>query len=261
MKLFVKPILVAAILALSGVEVSSTELAILKNGSTICHERHEPRGGMTRLYTMDPADGSESYVEIPTAEILSFEVLQTPAARRVVATSVPAPTPPSESPLNGVEDSQSLAEVIQAAGIRNGIDPILIASIIRAESGFHSTAVSPKGAQGLMQLMPSTAARMGVDNPFNPAANVDGGTRYLVELLARYNDNLIDALAAYNAGPNRVEQYHGIPPYRETRAYVKRVITDFNRSKLAQRRAQSASKKSSAVLPNSQKSASTTSQP
>src|SRR5204862_1166347 len=103
-----------------------------------------------------------------------------------------------------------------------------------AESGFKPHAVSPKGAQGLMQLMPHTASQLGVANAFDPKANVEGGTRYLRELLERYNFDLVKALAAYNAGPHRVEQYRGVPPYYETRAYIARIIRDFNRQKLAE---------------------------
>jgi soluble lytic murein transglycosylase-like protein len=88
--------------------------------------------------------------------------------------------------------------------------------------------------------MPATAAKLGVSNAFDPGANVEGGTRYLRELLERYNFNLVKALAAYNAGPKRVEQYHGVPPYYETRAYVTRIIRDFNRKKLAEEKAQRA---------------------
>jgi len=109
--------------------------------------------------------------------------------------------------------------------------------VIRAESGFNPRAVSSKGAQGLMQLMPRTASRLGVVNSFDPGDNLEGGTRYLRELLERYNFDLIKALAAYNAGPRRVEQYHGVPPYYETQAYVAGIIRDFNRKKLAERKA------------------------
>jgi soluble lytic murein transglycosylase-like protein len=125
--------------------------------------------------------------------------------------------------------------MVSAASSRNNIDPDLIFSVIRAESGFNPNAVSPKGALGLMQLMPETAALLGVQNAFDPAANVEGGTRYLSQLLARYDNNLIKALAAYNAGPERVEQYRGVPPYAETRVYVARIIRDLNRKKSAQR--------------------------
>ena len=108
--------------------------------------------------------------------------------------------------------------------------------MIHAESGFNPRAVSPKGAQGLMQLMPRTASQLGVADAFDPGANVEGGTRYLRELLERYNFDLVKALAAYNAGPQRVEQYHGVPPYYETQAYVARIVRDFNRKKLAERK-------------------------
>ena len=87
-----------------------------------------------------------------------------------------------------------------------------------------------------MQLMPKTASQLGVANPFDPQANVDGGTKYLRELIERYNFDLVKALAAYNAGPQRVEQYGGVPPYRETRAYVARIVRDFNKKKLAQQK-------------------------
>jgi soluble lytic murein transglycosylase-like protein len=115
--------------------------------------------------------------------------------------------------------------------------------VIRAESGFKVHAVSPKGAQGLMQLMPQTASKLGVPNAFDPQANVDGGTRYLRELLEKYNFDLVKALAAYNAGPHRVDQYHGVPPYRETRHYVASIVRDFNRKKLAQQKAAKAAAK------------------
>jgi len=105
--------------------------------------------------------------------------------------------------------------------------------VVKAESDGNVRAVSPAGAQGLMQLMPGTAADLGVRDSFQPAENVRGGSTYLDALLTRYHDNLALALAAYNAGPEAVDKYRGIPPYRETRAYVARVIHEFNRRVLA----------------------------
>ena len=103
--------------------------------------------------------------------------------------------------------------------------------MVRAESGGNIFAVSRAGAQGLMQLMPGTAAELGVTDSFRADQNINGGTAYLDALLVRYHDHLALALAAYNAGPAAVDKYHGVPPYRETRAYVARVIREFNRRK------------------------------
>ncbi len=105
-----------------------------------------------------------------------------------------------------------------------------MASVIAVESNFNPNAVSVKSARGLMQLMPETAARFGVTNVFDPRQNIDAGTRYLKELLLRYNGDLALTLAAYNAGPERVGQFRTVPPYRETRDYVRRVTNKFNKT-------------------------------
>ncbi len=126
------------------------------------------------------------------------------------------------------------------AGREHNIDEDLLASVVRAaESGGQVRAVSRTGAKGLMQLMPGTAREQGVADAFRPEQNIAGGTAYLDELLTRYHDNVALALAAYNAGPGAVDRYHGIPPYRETREYVARVIGEFNRRKQMARVAQS----------------------
>jgi soluble lytic murein transglycosylase-like protein len=127
-----------------------------------------------------------------------------------------------------------LSDVVNTASATYHLDPDLVNSVIHAESGFNAHAVSPKGARGLMQLMPQTAGKLGVNDAFDPEANVTGGSRYLRELLERYNFDLIKALAAYNAGPERVEQYRGVPPFRETRAYVARIVHEYNTKKIAQ---------------------------
>jgi len=114
--------------------------------------------------------------------------------------------------------------IIQQASVQFGIDPHLIRAVIEAESGCDSRAVSSKGAQGLMQLMPGTAQEMAVQDPFDPAENIFGGTRYLSVLLKRFNNDKVLALAAYNAGPEAVETYKGVPPFAETREFVKRVM-------------------------------------
>lgn len=207
------------------VHLHAAEMANLRNGFSIRHEHHEIVGDTTRLYmSTDPAGG---YVDVPTADIENFE---------------PAPPDPSDVTAKpaGPMDLQS---IVSAASNLHQIDADFIASVIHAESANNPRAVSPKGAQGLMQLMPGTAGKLGVKDSFDPADNVDGGVRYLRELLLLYNNDMAKALAAYNAGPQRVQQYHGVPPYPETRAYVARVITDYNRKKLAERKQQAQARK------------------
>jgi soluble lytic murein transglycosylase-like protein len=191
----------------------AAEVANLSNGFTIRHQRHEVIGDVTRLYT---GTDTTSYIEVPTSEVASFE---------------PAPPEPAKAETAKPID---LDNVIREVSLRSRLDADFIASVIRAESGGNAKAVSPKGARGLMQLMPGTADQLGVQNSFDAAQNVDGGVRYLMQLLQQFNYDVAKALAAYNAGPQRVTQYKGVPPYRETRAYVTRIIRDYNRKKLAE---------------------------
>lgn len=197
----------------------SAEVAVLRNGEAIRHEHHEVIGQVSRLYLSDAAD---NYVDIPLDQIVRFEKAEEPPPP-------PAPAPPQVLP---PARPATIGDMVSAASSRNRVDPDLVISVIHAESNFDPRAISPKGAQGLMQLMPKTAANLGVSNPMDPVANVEGGTRYLSELLAQYNNDIIKALAAYNAGPERVDQYHGLPPYRETINYVSRIVRDFNSLKL-----------------------------
>jgi soluble lytic murein transglycosylase-like protein len=120
-------------------------------------------------------------------------------------------------------NTQSYLSEIEQAALATGVDQALIRAIIHAESAYQSDAVSPKGAQGLMQLMPQTARMLQVSDPFNPAKNIDGGARYLADLLDQFDGDVTLAAAAYNAGPGAVEKYGGVPPYEETREYVRRV--------------------------------------
>jgi soluble lytic murein transglycosylase-like protein len=122
----------------------------------------------------------------------------------------------------------NLEEIIGAMGQKYGVDSNLIKEVVKAESGFNSHAVSRAGAKGLMQLMPSTASSYGVRDSFDSIQNLDGGTHFLKDLLDRYQGNIPLALAAYNAGPGAVDKYDGIPPYSETQAYVKKIMTGLN---------------------------------
>jgi hypothetical protein len=202
--------------------------AVLRNGFSILHQHRVILGTVTRLYiTQDQS----SFVDIPTAEIDHIESV--PDAPVMNAASK-ADQPTVNQNVSAARPFD-LTETVKTASGEYQLDPDLVTSVIRAESGFNVRAVSPKGAQGLMQLMPQTASILGVHNAFDPEANVHAGTRYLRELLERYNFDLIKALAAYNAGPQRVEQYNGVPPYYETRAYVARIVRDFNKKKLAAR--------------------------
>jgi len=127
----------------------------------------------------------------------------------------------SKKPLQYIRDYDG---IIKQASRRFGVEPSLIKAVIKAESDFDHEAVSHKGAQGLMQLMPQTADEMAVESPFNPEENIFGGTRYLSLLLKRFKNNKTLALAAYNAGPQRVESCQGVPPISETKTFVKRVL-------------------------------------
>ena len=135
----------------------------------------------------------------------------------------------ADSPERRLLDTVPYGSLIVDAADRYRLDGLLLAAVVQAESGFHAGAVSPNGAQGLMQLMPLTAASFGAPVAADPRANVRAGARYLRYLLRRFDDDLELALAAYNAGPAAVHRYRGIPPYRETRAYVERVLTNYMR--------------------------------
>jgi len=220
-------------IAALGLPARAADLAVLSNGFTIRHEHRQAIGDITRLYFS--ADDS-SFTDVPTVDITRFEQDLTPlpiqpAVTVSSAASLAAPSTASAGPRHSPAD---LNQVVNSASAQYHLDPDLVNSVIHAESGFNSHAVSPKGARGLMQLMPSTASGLGVTDAFDPEANVGGGSRYLRELLERYNFDLVKALAAYNAGPERVERYHGVPPFNETRAYVARIVHDYNRKKIAQ---------------------------
>ena len=212
---------------------AAAELAVLRNGFSVRHDHHKVMGDTTRLF-LSPDESS--FTDVSTAEITGYEIdlsLPLPVQPAQSAT----PFAPQSTTAPNPRPAPDLNQVVNSASATYHLDPDLVNSVIHAESGFNSHAVSPKGARGLMQLMPSTASALGVHDSFDPEANVGGGSRYLRELLERYNFDLVKALAAYNAGPERVEQYQGVPPFHETRAYVARIVHDYNRKKIAQEKA------------------------
>jgi len=196
-------LLVAAAL-LAAAPAARADWAVLRNGQRLHVTGYERRGSDVVLRLA----GGEA--TLPASAVLRFE------PEDIFTAAAPAP---AQGPYGAI---------VAKAASQNGLDRNLLSSVIRAESDFHSRAVSPKGALGLMQLMPATARSLAVRNPFNPGENVQAGARYLKELLGKFGTvNL--ALAAYNAGPGNVSLYGGVPPFRETRDYIARVRRDMKK--------------------------------
>jgi hypothetical protein len=198
-----KPIVVLCLLASSAL---AGEFAVMESGARLRVDRHEVAGGKVVLY-----NGSGS-TEMDAALISGFEPDEQQPA--------PAPAPPPQA------KPRDLSHLVADAARRYNLPEPFLRGVIKAESAFRADARSPKGALGLMQLMPATAKAYGVD-PTDPAQNIDAGARYLAELLIRYDHRAWHALAAYNAGPGAVDRYRGIPPYRETRDYINRIFKNW----------------------------------
>jgi soluble lytic murein transglycosylase-like protein len=184
------------------------EYAILATGFSLRVDRHEAAGTGVRVYM------NGGYADFPAGAIVRFEPEYT----------APQAQPPKPTPV-------SPEALVTRAAERWHLPPAFLHAVVKAESGYRADAVSPKGAIGLMQLMPETARILGAD-PNDPEQNVDAGARYLSGLLRKYFDDpyqVRKAVAAYNAGPGAVDRYHGIPPYRETTAYVERVIRQWRK--------------------------------
>ena len=183
------------------------EIAVLTNGQTMKITGHRTEGDTVFLSLKG---GGE--VGTPASQLRGFVPDE-------VADEVAAPT-----------GTRAELEALAAdVARRHGLDPALVLAVASVESSFKPKAVSPKGALGLMQLMPATATSLGVEDAFDPETNLEGGSRYLAELLTLYGGDLRRALAAYNAGPGAVKRHGGIPPYRETRAYVKKVLERYKK--------------------------------
>jgi soluble lytic murein transglycosylase-like protein len=207
--------------------VRAAEHVTLKNGFEMDCSRVEVMGDRVRLYM---GAGEANYQDLASDAIARMETVPDPPP--VAVALPPVPSIDKNAPVAALTKAE-MHQMLAHAGEAHNIDEDLLASVVRAESGGQVRAVSRAGARGLMQLMPGTATQLGVKDAFRPDENIAGGTAYLDSLLTRYHDNVALALAAYNAGPEAVDKYHDIPPYRETRAYVARVIREFNRRKLA----------------------------
>jgi len=235
-----------AVVAGPSLRAYAAEHITLRNGFEFDCARREAAGDRVRLYLL-PAAGSlmpaarvaaadqgaaqdANYIEVAASAVLRIESIPDPvpladAAPLAAPLALVEPARPDSDSLTAAE----MGEMLARAGARHNINTDLLASVVKAESNGNARAVSRAGAQGLMQLMPGTALELGVRNSFAPEENIGGGTAYLDALLMRYHNDIKLAVAAYNAGPAAVDRYHGIPPYAETRAYVARVINEFNR--------------------------------
>ncbi len=211
------------------------ERVTLQTGFDLLCDHRAADGATTRLF-LD--GGSTHYIDVETAAIVSEEPVAdngttataqgNPRASLSNDTGRPGPAHQGAQPGAEVLNPAELHEVLRGAGAAHDLDVDLLASVVHAESGSRVHARSRAGAEGLMQLMPGTAAELGIRDLFSPKENVRGGAAYLDALLNRYHGNVAWALAAYNAGPGAVDRWHGVPPYRETRAYVARIIHEFN---------------------------------
>jgi soluble lytic murein transglycosylase-like protein len=200
-------------LALLGAPVLRAEYVVLRSGQRLTVTGYQLLGDKYRLQM------NGGFVEVPSAEVVAIEPED-------VFTPIVVPVK-----AGALGQNVKFGEFIQSAATRFHVDADLISSVIAIESNFNPKAVSRKNARGLMQLIPGTASRLGVHNIFDPAENIDAGTRYLGELLHRYDNDLILALAAYNAGPERVQKYGRVPPFAETQSYVRKVKQTYEQRK------------------------------
>jgi len=218
-------------LALLGAREMRAEYVVLRSGQRLTVTSYQLNGD---TYRLQMAGG---FVEIAAEEVVAIEPEE-------IFTPVPA-TPAVKPPYR---------ELVEAAAARYNVDADLITSVIAVESNFDPKAVSHKKARGLMQLLPETAARLGVRNIEDPQENIDAGTRYLRDLLQKYNNNLVLALAAYNAGPERIQRYGRVPPFAETISYVRRVKRGYenNKASTLKKRAEGTERTAATSLPRTE---------
>ncbi len=198
------------------------EFAVLESGFRMKIVRHEQAGAAVRLYTT--ADG---FIELPAASVVSIE-----AEDYVQPPPPTVPPAPQQAPAPDSRKTLSPKQLVEQAALNNGLPPSFLHLVARQESGYRQDSVSPKGAIGIMQLMPDTAKALDAD-PTDPEQNVEAGARLLRDLLIQYRDypdQVRRALAAYNAGPGAVQKYNGVPPYAETQNYVNRIVEAYRKT-------------------------------
>jgi hypothetical protein len=207
------------VLTLAASPVFGGEYVVFSSGLKLRADRHEQTGSLIRLFY------NGGVTEVPATLVSGFEEEEVVTPQPVVAVNEHVVATP-ETPALPSHDPK---EMVRAAARRSGLPPEFVESVAQVESGFRPDAVSPKGALGVMQLMPGTARTLGAD-PHDTAQNIDAGTRLLRELLLKYDGDVVKALAAYNAGQGAVDKYQGMPPYNETRWYVKKVIDAYQKA-------------------------------
>lgn len=210
----------AAILLMCAWSAMAGEYAVLASGARLYAERHETDGAKLTLYS------HTGTTEMDAGAVVRFEAEDYVPPQQPAGKSIAAAIDPVETGNAG--DAKVL---VDNAARKYGLPPELVRAVVAVESAYRRDAVSPKGAIGLMQLMPSTAKSLGAD-PKITEQNVDAGTRYLRDLLLKYDRQMFHALAAYNAGPGAVDKYHGVPPYRETHAYILKVLAKMKGAQL-----------------------------
>lgn len=214
------PLVLCALLLLLSAPSARAEYIVLQSGLRLHVTGYQLLGEKYRLQLQG------GWMDVSVADVVKIEPEEV---------FTPITQPPPAAPAPGAQDANQppYREFVLAAAARYGVDAELISSVMEVESHFNPKAVSVKNARGLMQLLPETAARMGVKDIFDPKENIDGGTHYLHDLLQLYNNDLTLALAAYNAGPDKVQKYGNVPPYRETQSYVKQVKRKYDKNKSA----------------------------
>lgn len=202
------------------VAISATALSITALNSAQAAEMYiyKDQSGQVLLTNVNPSGNFEKFTK-------KVKVTYYPDSK--VLTGSSSSNYGSSSP-SGSATRNAYDALIRASASRHGVDPGLMKAMMHTESAFNPNARSPVGAQGLMQLMPATARRFSVSNPWNPADNIEGSAKYLAWLLKRFNNNVEYAVAGYNAGEGNVDKYNGIPPFRETRNYVKNVMSRYH---------------------------------